>query len=97
MFRRITHQFKQFFVSLLGIAGFETTALLAPEGLLKEGPAAGGAVEAFQTPGSGGEQQQGITTISLEEKKILLSLEKLNQQLFCKLNPSDRNINVINM
>lgn len=29
-------------------------------------------------------QQQGLTTISLEEQKILLSLDRLNRQLFCK-------------
>ncbi|XP_036936596.1 centrosomal protein of 126 kDa [Acanthopagrus latus] len=28
-------------------------------------------------------QQQGLTTISLEEQKILLSLDRLNHQLFC--------------
>ncbi|XP_013868240.1 centrosomal protein of 126 kDa isoform X2 [Austrofundulus limnaeus] len=60
--------------------GFETTAQSALEGLLK-GSQAGGAMEVPQTPGPGREQRQEITTISLEEKKILLSLEKLNQQL----------------
>lgn len=29
-------------------------------------------------------QQQGLTTISLEEQKILLSLDRLNHQLFCE-------------
>lgn len=71
-----------------GTAGFETTAGSAREALLKERPAVG-AMEATQTAGPGRGQRQEITTISLEEKKVLLSLEKLNQQLFCKLNPPD--------
>lgn len=29
-------------------------------------------------------QQQGLTTISLEEQKILLSLDRLNHQLHCE-------------
>lgn len=29
-------------------------------------------------------QQQGLTTISLEEQKILLSLDRLNHQLYCE-------------
>lgn len=29
-------------------------------------------------------QQQGLTTLSLEEQKILLSLDRLNHQLHCE-------------
>uniref|UniRef100_UPI0037E7B0C0 centrosomal protein of 126 kDa n=1 Tax=Semicossyphus pulcher TaxID=241346 RepID=UPI0037E7B0C0 len=38
-----------------------------------------------QTPGRAQQrsQQQGLTTISLEEQRILLSLDRLNHQLYC--------------
>lgn len=54
------------------------------EGLLQERDS----VETGQThrPGTVQErsQQQGLTTISLEEQKILLSLDRLNHQLLCE-------------
>ncbi|KAM3874763.1 centrosomal protein of 126 kDa [Diretmus argenteus] len=43
------------------------------------------AMETAQTqrPGPARQQPQGLTTISMEEKKILLSLDRLDQQLHC--------------
>lgn len=40
----------------------------------------------IQGPGTGQQrsQQQGLTNISLEEQKILFSLDRLNHQLHCK-------------
>ncbi|XP_070825723.1 centrosomal protein of 126 kDa [Chaetodon trifascialis] len=56
------------------------------EGLLEERDTVA-AMETTQTqrPGTVQQrsQQQGLTTISLEEQKILLSLDRLNRQLFC--------------
>lgn len=48
------------------------------------------AMETAQTerPAQQRSQQQGLTTISLEEQKILLSLDRLNHQLHCE--PSAR-------
>uniref|UniRef100_A0A3Q3ETR5 Centrosomal protein 126 n=1 Tax=Kryptolebias marmoratus TaxID=37003 RepID=A0A3Q3ETR5_KRYMA len=68
--------------------GFETAAQLQlAEGLWRESQIVG-AMEIAQTRTEPQHrQQQEITTISLEEKKILLSLEKLNHQLYCKLSP----------
>ncbi|XP_037533818.1 centrosomal protein of 126 kDa [Nematolebias whitei] len=65
--------------------GFESAAQIQlAEGLWKENQT-GGPMEIAQTLRPVTEQQrrqqQEITTISLEEKKILLSLEKLNHQL----------------
>ncbi|XP_029963561.1 centrosomal protein of 126 kDa [Salarias fasciatus] len=52
------------------------------QGLLEEERDAAAAMEtAAQTQKPG--QQQGLTNISLEEQKILLSLERLNHQLHC--------------
>lgn len=57
------------------------------EGLLQERDSVA-AMETGQThrPGTVQErsQQQGLTTISLEEQKILLSLDRLNHQLLCE-------------
>ncbi|XP_023136252.2 centrosomal protein of 126 kDa isoform X1 [Amphiprion ocellaris] len=71
--------------------GFETAAQLHlaevhAEGLLEDRDIVA-AMETAQTERSGTVQQhsrqQGLTTISLEEKKILLSLDRLNRQLHC--------------
>ncbi|XP_008287716.1 uncharacterized protein KIAA1377 [Stegastes partitus] len=71
--------------------GFESAAQLHlaeahAEGLLEDRDIAA-AMETAQTQRSGTvqqhSQQQGLTTISLEEKKILLSLDRLNHQLHC--------------
>ncbi|XP_044059172.1 centrosomal protein of 126 kDa isoform X2 [Siniperca chuatsi] len=71
--------------------GLESTAQLHQaeehaEGLLEERNIVA-AMETAQTQRSGTvqqrSQQQGLTTISLEEQKILLSLDRLNHQLYC--------------
>ncbi|KAE8295009.1 Centrosomal protein of 126 kDa [Larimichthys crocea] len=71
--------------------GFESAAQLHlaeghAEGLLEERDIVA-VMETVQTQRSGSvqrrSQQQGLTTISLEEQKILLSLDRLNHQLFC--------------
>ncbi|TKS80694.1 Centrosomal protein of 126 kDa [Collichthys lucidus] len=71
--------------------GFESAARLHlaeghAEGLLEERDIVA-VMETVQTQRSGTvqrrSQQQGLTTISLEEQKILLSLDRLNHQLFC--------------
>ncbi|XP_040902677.1 centrosomal protein of 126 kDa [Toxotes jaculatrix] len=57
-----------------------------PEGLLEERDFVG-VMETAQTQAPGTvhqrSQQQGLTAISLEEQKILLSLDRLNHQLHC--------------
>ncbi|KAM6933341.1 centrosomal protein of 126 kDa [Xenentodon cancila] len=71
--------------------GLKGSAQLHPAGvhaggLLEENPTAA-AMDAAQTHTRGTvrqhSQQQGLATISFEEKKILLSLDKLNHQLHC--------------
>lgn len=77
---------------LLWLQGFESAAQLHlaeghAEGLLEERDIVA-VMETVQTQRSGSvqrrSQQQGLTTISLEEQKILLSLDRLNHQLFCE-------------
>ncbi|CAN9510940.1 unnamed protein product [Ophioblennius macclurei] len=58
------------------------------QGLLEDERDAAGAMETAQTQKAGQQQQQaqqrgGLTNISLEEQKILMSLERLNHQLHC--------------
>lgn len=72
------------------LSGLESAAQLHlaevhAEGLLEERDIVA-AMETAQTqrPVQQRSQQQGLTTISLEEQKILLSLDRLNRQLFCK-------------
>lgn len=59
--------------------GFESAAQLHmhPEGLVKQNPV----VTQTQRSESA---QEGLTTLSLEEKKIMLSLDRLNHQLYGK-------------
>uniref|UniRef100_A0A3Q2DKY6 Centrosomal protein 126 n=1 Tax=Cyprinodon variegatus TaxID=28743 RepID=A0A3Q2DKY6_CYPVA len=64
--------------------GFESAARLHmaevhPEGLVKPNQTV--AIMKAQRPEIA---QQGLTTLSFEEKKIMLSLDKLNHQLYCK-------------
>lgn len=83
---------RAFDVTLPALSGLQSVSQLHlaevhPEGLLEERDIAA-AMETAQTQRSGTEQQhsrqQGLTTISLEEQKILRSLERLNHQLFCE-------------
>lgn len=81
-----------FNVTFLVLSGFERAAQLhlaeAHAGGLVEERDIVAAMETAQTQRSGTvqqrSQQQGLTTISLEEKKILLSLDRLNHQLHCE-------------
>lgn len=79
-------------VTLPVLSGLESAAQLHlaevhAEGLLEERNIVA-AVETAQTQRPGAvqqrNQQKGLTTISLEEQKILLSLDRLNHQLYCE-------------
>lgn len=88
---KINSQVAAYILSLYGTAGFESAAQVQlAEGLWKENHT-GGPMEIAQTlrpvTVQQRRQQQEITTISLEERKILLSLEKLNHQLYSKPSP----------
>ncbi len=81
-----------FDVTLLLLSGLESVTQLHlaevhAEGLL-DGRDIVAAMETAQTQRPGTMQQrskeQGLTTISLEEQKILQSLDRLNHQLFCE-------------
>lgn len=81
-----------FDVALPVLWGLESAAQLHlaevhAEGLLEERDIVA-AMETAQTQRPGmvqqRSQQQGLSTISLEEQKILLSLDRLNHQLYCE-------------
>ncbi|MEQ2203588.1 hypothetical protein XENOCAPTIV_001119, partial [Xenoophorus captivus] len=53
-----------------------------PEGFVKQNQIV--AIMERAQPQSHERVQEGLTTLSLEERKIMQSLERLNRQLYCK-------------
>ncbi|XP_047246845.1 centrosomal protein of 126 kDa isoform X2 [Girardinichthys multiradiatus] len=81
--------------------GFESAAQLQmaevhPEGFVKQNQIV--AIMERAQPQSHERVQEGLTTLSLEERKIMLSLERLNRQLYClKEHPGGRDDNKGNL
>ncbi|MED6264387.1 hypothetical protein CHARACLAT_014400 [Characodon lateralis] len=80
---------------------FESAAQLQmaevhPEGFVKQNQIV--AIMERAQPQSHERVQEGLTTLSLEERKIMLSLERLNRQLYClKEHPGGRDDNKGNL